>query len=192
MTTSSAAPVRAAGPLREIGRVHVTTPLCKALLEQADAGILTVLSNDNRLLRIEDTLRTVDLDKNVITKFNGAANLRDQYVQLRRATVDANGIMQHFREDAATAPTASEKEALRRFADALDGALHRQKVLADTLSRFVVYLDTHDPLDSRDSRHDPTSLEIARLQQQAYAVHPNDPLHDEDTPVRSLTSVAPG
>ncbi|GAC1543441.1 MAG: hypothetical protein NVS3B16_09770 [Vulcanimicrobiaceae bacterium] len=145
---SASPPAAAESPaLKEIGRVRVTSPLCKALVSDAVRAIGIETENGRRLADVETALRTADLDANQIVKHRGTQALSRQYVDLRAAAVAGNGIMKHFREDAKHAPSEEQRAALGAFADALDGALHRQKTLADDVGRLIAYLDTHEPID---------------------------------------------
>lgn len=147
-STASAVPSTSVGAhLKEIGRIHVTTPLCKALVAGAVHAIDIETDNDGRLALAERTLATVDLDGNELLKHEGVVNLTQQFVALRAAAVEGNGIMRAFRAAAKTAPTDEQRANLRSFAEALDGALHRQKTLADDIGRLIAYLDAHPPID---------------------------------------------
>jgi len=138
--------VTANAALREIGRVRVTSPLCKTLVGDAVRAIGIETENDRRLSDVENALRTVDLDANQIAKHRGTRELTKRYVDLRAAAVAGNGIMKQFRESAKDVPGDDQRASLGAFADAL-GALHRQKTLANDVGRLVAYLDTHEPID---------------------------------------------
>jgi len=133
--------------LKEIGRVRVTSPLCKALVGNAVRAIGIETENDRRLGDVTNVLRTIDLDSNQIVKHRGTQEITRRFVDLRAAAVEGNAVMKQFRDEAKTAPTEERRAALKSFADALDGALHRQKVLADDIGRLVAYLDSHEPID---------------------------------------------
>jgi hypothetical protein len=160
------APTPTPGPLRQIGTVRVTTPLCRALVERAGEAVAVETENDARLDTVIGSLGTIDLDSSQLAKQNGEKVLLDRYVALREAAVRGNGIMKQFRAEAATAPE-DRRAALEQFADALDGALHRQKIIADTLGRFVAYVETHEPISNEE--HD--RMVFATLLQQNGASH---------------------
>jgi len=142
----------AQSPLREIGHVRATTPFCKATLETADLGIEIALGNDLRLQDIEGTFRHAQLDRGIPLKAAALQSLRRQYVSLRAATVAGDGVMKQLKSQAAGAPTPEQAKAMASFADALAGALFRQKTLADTVGRAVVILENHPMIT--DEEHD--------------------------------------
>ena len=133
--------------LKEIGRIRVTSALCKALVADAVHAVDIETQNDVRLLDAESTLQTIDLDGNQILKHRGVREITKRFVTLRAAAVEGNALMRDFRDRAKTATSDQQRADLLTFAEALDGALHRQKILADDLGRFVAYLDAHDPID---------------------------------------------
>ena len=149
---SSAAGSSANGAsLKEIGRIRVTTPLCKALVVTAAQTVAIETENDRRLAIAETTLRRIDLDRNELLKYQGVREITKQYVDLRTSALAGNQLMREFSEQAKAAPTFEQRDSLKTFADALDGALRRQRLLADDIGRLVAYLDAHPPI-SRDDR----------------------------------------
>ncbi len=74
-------------PLTVIGRVRVTTTLCRALLGDARQAVQLETDNDGRVGSAVATLRTndLDLDSSMITKTRGAQELTRQFVALRAA-----------------------------------------------------------------------------------------------------------
>lgn len=135
------------GSLKTIGRIRVTSTLCKALVADAVHAVDIETQNDARLVDAEATLAIVDLDSSQIFKYRGIRDITKRFVTLRAAAVEGNALMRDFRDRAKTATNAQQRTDLLAFADALDGALHRQKILADDLGRFVAYLDAHEPID---------------------------------------------
>ena len=142
----SPAPSPTEAPLREIGRVHVTTPLCKTLATRAGNAANIALEDDSKITFTLLTLRHVDLDKNIIYKNRGTEQLRREYAALRAGAVQGDAEMKKFRDALKDVTDDAQRAALEKFADALDGALLRQKKLADDLSRYIVWLDTQQPL----------------------------------------------
>lgn len=161
----SASPTPNPSALKEIGHVRATTALCKALVEPAVRAVDIEDENDRRLADVETFLGTVDLDSSELAKHRGNADLTKRYVTLRAAAVEGAALMKKFRSDAKNAPTDDQRAALVAFADALDGALHRQKTLADDLGRLIAYIDAHPPID-RETRE--------RLEFEA-VLHASDP-----------------
>lgn len=145
IATATVAPTTA---LKEIGRVHVTSPLCKALVGDAVRAIEIETQNDRRLDEVTGSLHAIDFDSSELAKHRGTHDLTQRYVTLRAAALEGSSIVKLFRDEVKSAPTPERRSALASFADALDGALHRQKVLADDLGRLVAYLDAHEPIDA--------------------------------------------
>lgn len=158
-----------AAPLKEIGRIRVTSPFCKALVAGAIRAVDIETQNDTRLTIVENFLERVDLDGNQILKHRGVTELAQQFVTLRAAAVEGNGIMRAFREQAKAATKDEQRANLTAFADALDGVLHRQKVLADDLGRLIAYLDSHEPIDK--DRHDSQVFDALLTQDDARYPH---------------------
>ena len=129
----SPAPSPTEAPLREIGRVHVTTPLCKTLATHAVVAANLALEDDRKITFTLGTLRGVDLDKNIIAKNRGTDQVRRQYAALRAGAVQGEAEMKKFREALKEMTNDEQRAALGKFADALDGALHRQKKLAKSI-----------------------------------------------------------
>ena len=148
--TNVAAPGVPSAALKEIGHIRVTTTLCKALVGEAARAVEIETENDGRLTMAERTLQTIDLDRNELVKYQGVREITRQYVDLRKSALAGNQIMRDFREQAKTAATVEHRENLKIFADALDGALRRQRVLADDMGRLVAYLDAHPPINKED------------------------------------------
>lgn len=144
-------------PLTVIGRVRVTTPLCRQLLGNALQAVQLETDNDGRINSAVATLRSTDLDSSVIAKSHGAQELTRQYVALRSAAVDGNKIMRRFRDEAKHAMTAQQRANLTAFGEALDGALYRQKVLAGDLGGFIAYVDAHEPMTKDE--HDQSTFD---------------------------------
>ncbi len=143
----SPSPSASPSALREIGRIRVTSPLCKTLVAHAVNAVDVVTQNDRRLELAEATLQGIDLDSSEFAKHRGINEITRQYVDLRAAAVFGNGIMRDFREEAKNVTSDEQRNNLATFGDALDGALHRQKTLADAMGRLIAYLDAHPPID---------------------------------------------
>ena len=137
-------------PLKEIGRIRVTTLLCKALVGSAVQAVAIETENDRRLMIAENTLKSIDLDRNELAKYQGVREITEQYVDLRKSALAGNQLMRDFREQAKAVTSPEQRENLESFASALDGALRRQRVLADDMGRLVAYLDAHPPISKDD------------------------------------------
>jgi hypothetical protein len=137
-------------PLHEIGTVHATTPFCKKMVEAAVEGVQIELTNDVRITAFEQALRTDDFDSNQLAKHRTTIELSKRYVELRAAAVQGEGILKQFKLDAKAATDPDQRVALEKFAEALAGALYRQKKLADSLGGYIAYLDSAQPINEFD------------------------------------------
>jgi hypothetical protein len=143
---ASPTPEPTEAPLKEIGRVHVTTPLCKTLATHAGAAADITFQDDRQITLTLGSLRTIDFDKNVIVKSRGTNELRREYAALRAGAVQGDAEMRKFREALKEVTNDDQKAALAKFADALDGALIRQKKLAGDMGRYLAWLDSQEVL----------------------------------------------
>ncbi len=173
-------------PLREIGHVRVTTPFCKAILERATTAINIAVEDDLKLANAVTWLRKADLDSSQLAKYKSTNEFRRQYVSLRALAVEGESVMGEFRKQAKAAPTDEQRAALDKFADALAGAIHRQKKLAEDLGRYLAFLDTHDPL-TNDER---AEIETQIIANQSNPLVPHDPFGDWNMvpPTLSMTA----
>lgn len=57
-----------------------------------------------------------------------------------------NGSAKALRVDAKSAPTPEKPSSLKAFADALDGALHRQRTIARDLASMIAIFNHRDPM----------------------------------------------
>jgi hypothetical protein len=191
-STSSAAPsaapsgdaVDAANPLATIARVRATTPFCRSVLHHASTAVDRALDDDVRLVFVEQTLKTTDLDSDDLHKANGSRRILHEFVALRASAVEGRREMQALRDEAKSAPTEAQRASLNSFADALDGALDRQKKLADALGRFVAYVDAHDPI-SKDA-HDRAVFQSIAQQNYGGGAVATDAFGNPVTPIRPL------
>jgi hypothetical protein len=143
-TPAAAASAR---PLREIGRVRARSPFCSQAIGHADSAIDTTLSNDIRIAFTIANLRSIDLDSSRVKKANGTHELLNDYTAMRATAVTGEGQVNQLRADAAAVSDEQQKADLKRFADALAGALERQKKMAADLARYIAYVDAHPPID---------------------------------------------
>jgi hypothetical protein len=175
-------------PLLEIGRVHATTPFCRGMIEQATAAVDVALSADRQIQFTSGMLRKVDLDSSQIAKYHGTEDLRKRYVALRATAVDGERRLKAFKDDLKAAPSDDQRAALEKFADALAGAIHRQKKIAEDLGRYLAFLDASDPL-TEDER-DEAQRKILENASNPYA--PHDPFGDINMVPETLSHSARG
>jgi hypothetical protein len=137
-------------PLREIGRVRATTPLCKTLAAHASAAVDQEQQGDRRVLLTVISFRTDEFDKSVITKNSSTTDLRHQFVALRAGAVAGLAEVKAFRDSLKEVTDPTQKADLEKFADALAGALNRQKKLAEELGRYIAWLDSQEWMSDQD------------------------------------------
>lgn len=139
--TPSAAPSTAAQPLQEIGHVF-SSGACTAIVVRANSAISTTLRNDQTVSLAIDTLRHVNLDtSNAIEQRKGEASIERLAESLRTSSGDAEAQIKRLREMAAQTTDPIRKEDLKEFADALGGALARQRRIGADLQRMLVIMD---------------------------------------------------
>jgi hypothetical protein len=147
-------------PLKEIGRVRATTPLCRRLATHAVVAANMALEADRTVVVTTRSLRTVNFDKDVIVKHRGTEELRREYASLHATAAQGETEMKKFEEALKEVTDADQRAALKKFAEALAGALNRQKKLAQDMGRYIAWLDLQEPLD-----------ETARASQERDAVY---------------------
>lgn len=124
-------------PLTEIGRVRAL-PACVPIVAHANGAITDALENDRTLSVIATNLRGTDFDKlNFIQRRNALERMLRQAEAIAKAAKAGDGEVKRLREYAVNSPDPKRKEELKTFADALGGALYRQKKAAVELMRDV-------------------------------------------------------
>jgi hypothetical protein len=145
----SAAPAPASGsatsaakptPLTEIGRVRAL-PACVPIVAHANGAITQALENDRALAMLSTNLHGTDFDKlNSMQRRNAIEALMKQAEGMRVASSAGDAEVKKLREYAKVSPDPKRKEELTTFADALGGALYRQKKAAVELMRDVTII----------------------------------------------------
>lgn len=122
-----AAATASASPLREIGHVY-SNGACTAIATRANSVISSALRNDQTVTVLVTTLRTVNLDSsNRITKIQGLRALEKYATDLRMSAEHAKAQIKQLRQLADESVDPVRKEELKQFADALGGAIERQR-----------------------------------------------------------------
>src|SRR6202011_2156393 len=117
-------------PLKEIGRVRAL-PACVPIVAHANGAITQALENDRNLAILTTNLRATDFDKlNFIQRRNAIEALMKQAEAMRVASSAGDVEVKKLREYAVNSPDPQRKAELKAFADALGGALYRQKKAA--------------------------------------------------------------
>lgn len=130
--------------LREIGHVY-SNGACTAIATRANSVISATLRNDQTMVMLVSTLRTVDLDSsNKITKINGLKQLEHYVDDLRLSAQQASAQIKQLRDLANESTDPVRKEELKQFADALGGALARQQHMARDTQGMLVRIAGRD------------------------------------------------
>jgi hypothetical protein len=130
-------------PLKEIGHVKATTPFCQAIIDHATKAVTLGIDNDRKIDVVVQTIRSSDFDTSLLSKYNALHELGLQYAPLTEQAVAAEKAAKALRVDAQQAPTPEEAKELTAFADALDGALHRQRTIARDLASMIAIFNMH-------------------------------------------------
>lgn len=173
--------------LQEIGRTRAT--VCTSIVVHANGVIAQALENDRTLAILTTNLRTMDFDKlNWMQRRNAFDGLMKQTQQIRTAFPGADGEIKTLRKLAETSPDPQRKRELKAFADALGGALERQKRVATDFDRSVVIMRGREEaqearsIEHRDTRMvSPASISrrgLDRLDAIADGAAPPAPLRD--------------
>jgi hypothetical protein len=137
-------------PLTEIGRVRAR-PACVPIVAHANGAITQALDNDRTLAVLTTNLHNTNFDKlNVIQRKNAIDALMKQAEAMRIASSAGDAEVKKLREYAVNSPDPTRKEELKTFADAIGGALYRQKKAAVELMRDVSILQGRE--DASEAR----------------------------------------
>ncbi|MEA2665890.1 MAG: hypothetical protein QOI11_2834 [Candidatus Eremiobacteraeota bacterium] len=149
-TVPSPAPSSRPTPLQEIGRVRAL-PACTPIVVHANGAITQALDNDRGLAILTNNLRAVDYDKlNSLQRRNAINALEKQASEIRINAGNADGEIKRLREYAAASNDPQRKAELKAFADALGGALVRQKRAANELMRDITIIQGR--IDAAEAR----------------------------------------
>lgn len=144
ISATSVAPSPTVGPpLREIGHVRASA-YCAELALHANTAISAALRNDFIVIQAIDKMRKAKLDANVITRRNTLTALGDLAKDLRARAVAGDREADKLREYAAKSKDPDQQKELKEFADALGGALYRQKQMANDLNGMLATFDYHE------------------------------------------------
>ena len=146
-------------PLKEIGRVRAL-PACVPIVAHANGAITQALDNDRTLAIITNNLHATDFDKlNFMQRRNAIDALMKQAEAMRVASSAGDVEVKKLREYAVNSPDPQRKAELKAFADALGGALYRQKKAAVEFMRDVTVMrGREDAQEARDIMHRDNAL----------------------------------
>jgi hypothetical protein len=136
----SAAPARPS-TLKEIGRVE-SLSVCSAIVVHANSAIVAALDNDRDLALTINRLSTTDLDTdNAIERRNGMNDLATLAGRIRTAAAGGTAEIKRLRVIDARTADLTRKAELKAFADALSGAIVRQRKAATDLDSLLAIID---------------------------------------------------
>jgi hypothetical protein len=146
------APVAPApSPLREIGRVEAIS-VCSAIVVHANSAIGAALDNDHDLALVINRLRTTDLDdENPIKRRNGMNDLSTLAGRIRMAALGAAAEIKRLRVIASQTTDPTRKAELTAFADALSGAIARQRKAGVDLDAMLTIIDGRRAVEDVDT-----------------------------------------
>jgi hypothetical protein len=128
-------------PLTEIGRVRAL-PACVPIVAHANGAITQALDNDRTIAMMSINAHSTDFDKqNILQRRNSIQALMKQAEAIRVASSSGEVEVKKLREYANAATDPQRKAELKEFADALGGALYRQKKAAVEFMRNVTVLE---------------------------------------------------
>jgi hypothetical protein len=168
-------------PLTEIGRVRAL-PACVPIVAHANGAITHTLDNDRTLAIISTNLHNTDYDKlNFLQRRNAIEALMKQAEAMRNASSAGDAEIKKLRELAKASPDPKRQEELKTFADALGGALYRQKKAAVEFMRDITIMRGREEVaDVRDIMQKqnpvPPSLVVMSQVPQISASAPNQPV----------------
>jgi hypothetical protein len=127
-------------PLREIGSVRAT--VCTTIVVHANGAIADALANDQDLAILANRLRTTDIEtSNEIERNHRMNDLMTLAQRIRTASSAGDAEVKRLRALADESTNPERKAELKKFADALGGALYRQKKEAVDLDKLVAVIE---------------------------------------------------
>jgi hypothetical protein len=184
--TAPAAAAQRPTPLTEIGRVRAL-PACVPIVAHANGAITHALDNDRTLAIISTNLHNTDFDKlNFLQRRNSIEALMKQAEAMRIASSAGDAEVKKLREYAKASPDPQRQDELKTFADALGGALFRQKKAAVEFMRDITIMRGREEVaDVREIMQKanpvPANLNVTAQVPQisASAPHPQEPKYNK-------------
>jgi hypothetical protein len=128
-------PSPAASALPEIGRVRANAA-CQTIVDHARVAITNAVQNDRRLLSLATVMDRVSPNATVGAKKVRAVDVLAQWASsIESDATEAQGAIDRLRALAAASTDEIRKRELKAFADALSGAVARQKYAAHEVQR---------------------------------------------------------
>jgi hypothetical protein len=140
-------------PLKEIGSVR--TSVCSTVVVHANSAIDATLANDANLRALIVSLSTAGVDDATdLSKRNTYRALENAAAKMRETALEGEAEVRRLRALAADSPEPRKSE-LKAFADAIGGALYRQRMMAIEAQRLVAVQQGREESHAEDVRSAP-------------------------------------
>jgi hypothetical protein len=144
-------------PLTEIGRVRAL-PACVPIVAHANGAITQALDNDRTIAMMSINAHNTDFDKqNIFQRRNSIQALMKQAEAIRVASSSGDVEVKKLREYANAATDPQRKAELKAFADALGGALYRQKKAAVEFMRNITVIQGREAAETARAEMPPVT-----------------------------------
>ncbi len=159
-------------PLTEIGHVQAR-PICATIVAHANGAITQTLDNDRTLAIMTVNLRQTNFDGlNVLQRKNAEEAIEKQADAIRMNYHAADEEIKRLRELAAVSSDPQRKAELKEFADALGGALNRQrKAAAAVVAAITIVHGREEAAETEqimaENNHPPQTVQAQQIAQQA-------------------------
>ncbi|MHB8145648.1 MAG: hypothetical protein ACYDGM_00100 [Vulcanimicrobiaceae bacterium] len=144
LTSASPSPMPSASPvpaLHEIMRVR-SSALCAEFASHANGAIDAATSNDTTLVRLVDSLGRAKMDDSRLAWNNELLRLERMSDKITQQWRTGEREVAQVRALAAKSTDPQEKSELTSSANALGGALWRQRRIARDLDGFIAFMET--------------------------------------------------
>lgn len=156
--STAAAPVPLPSPssppaLKEIIHLHSTSALCANFVTHANGAIDSDNLNDIALGDLVSNLQHSDMSSSIIAWHNGISDLTNRFVEINTNWKNGEREVNQLRALAATTKDPTEQKNLLDSANALGGALYRQRKIAQDLGGFIAYLNANEAVREANDEH---------------------------------------
>jgi len=127
------------GPLKEIVQAH-GSGACGVVVVHANAAIAAVLRDDQLLARTIGHMHSANLEGGAQLWHESMNDLEHLATELHASSTQGIGEIDRLRDISAKPGDATERSALKSFADALGNALDRQAKIGSDLDRVLTSL----------------------------------------------------
>ncbi|MGB8267029.1 MAG: hypothetical protein WCE44_11930 [Candidatus Velthaea sp.] len=138
-------------PLKQIGRVR--TSVCSTIVVHANSAIDDALANDAAVRSLAVQLATANIaDATDLAKRKVINAIENAVSKLRETALAGEGEVRRLRQLAADSPEPRKTE-LRQFADAIGGALYRQRMIAIDTQRLIVIQQGRESVQNQNAMY---------------------------------------